>query len=240
MRNEPTTRSNDRYQRHRSLLEPDAWSRLTTTTLTIAGVGGLGSHVLSSLARLGPLHLELWDPGVVDTPDLNRQILYTPADEGRRKVESARERLLQVNPELSVTVHAEPITAEAFADHGEPGSARGVFDCLDSFAARVELEKIRRSAGVPVFHGGVEGFFGQATTFLPDRLGYEDVFGPGYEGMPPAPKPILPQTVAIVAALQVGECIHWCADPRQTPLTGTLLLYDGRTMQFDRITVAAS
>lgn len=235
-----SAQTEDRYLRHRSLLDQDAWNRLTTTTITIAGVGGLGSHVLSSLSRLGPLRLELWDPGIVDPPDLNRQILYTPDDVGRSKVEAARQRLLLVNPELSVGGHAAPITGEAYAESMQRAGAQVVFDCLDSFSARAQLEAIRRSRQVPVFHGGVEGFFGQVTTFLPERLGYEDLFGPGYEQMPPAPKPILPQTVAVVAALQVGEFIHWCADPQQTPLAGTMLLYDGRTMQCDRVAVAAS
>ncbi len=240
MIHEQSAQTEDRYLRHRSLLDHDAWHRLTTTAITIAGVGGLGSHVLSSLSRLGPLHLELWDPGIVDAPDLNRQILYTPDGVGRSKVEAARERLLVVNPELSVGIHAAPITGEAYAESMHSSATQVVFDCLDSFSARAQLESIRRSRGVPVFHGGVEGFFGQVTTFLPERLGYEDLFGPGYEQMPPAPKPILPQTVAVVAALQVGEFIHWCADPQQTPLTGTMLLYDGRTMQCDRVVVAAS
>lgn len=240
MTSDQSVSDHDRYVRHRSLMSHAAWNRLTTSRITIAGVGGLGSHVLSSLSRLGPLTLELWDPGILDVPDLNRQILYTPDDVGRSKVEAAQERLLVVNPELSVRVHAAPITGEAYAESLPSAAAQVVFDCLDSFSARAQLEVIRRSRKVPVFHGGVEGYFGQVTTFLPERLGYEDLFGPGYEQMPPAPKPILPQTVAVVAALQVGEFVHWCADPRQTPLAGTMLLYDGRTMQCDRVAVAAS
>lgn len=230
----------ERYVRHRTLLDIDAWERLITTGITIAGVGGLGCHVLSSIARLGPIHLDLWDPGFVDAPDLNRQIFYTPDDIGRKKVEIAQEQLFRINQELTIDLHAEPITAAAYSESISDGRSRVVFDCLDSFSARSQLEAIRRSQGVPVFHGGVEGFFGQATTFLPDRLGYEDVFGPGYQDRPPAPKPILPPTVAVIAALQVGEFVHWCSAPHETPLTGTMLLYDGRTMRCDRITVAAS
>ena len=240
MTRENTPAGPERYVRHRTLLDGGAWERLIATDITIAGVGGLGSHVLSSLARLGPLHLDLWDPGFVDAPDLNRQILYTPDDIGRKKVEVAREQLRRINSELTIDVHGEPITAAAYPERVDDSRSRVAFDCLDSFSARSQLEAIRRSQGVPVFHGGVEGFFGQATTFLPDRLGYEDVFGPGYQDRPPAPKPILPQTVAIIAALQVGEFMHWCTAPHETPLTGTMLLYDGRTMRCDRITVAAS
>ncbi len=222
--------------RHRPILSDFAWERLCETPVLLAGVGGLGSHVLESLSRLGPLTLELWDPGVLNTPDLNRQILYAEADLGRPKVEAAAERLSAINGELTIrTVHGA-LSAGAFdAESSLVGEPFVLFDCLDSFAARGELEKIRKESNCPVFHGGVDGWFGQATTFLGGGAGYEGAFGPEFASIPAGPKPILPQTVAAIASFQVSEYLHWCENPEKTPLSSAMLMYDGESMRVDRV-----
>lgn len=237
-----------RYARHRPLLDDATWRRLTTTRFVIAGCGGLGCHVLSSLARLGPLTLELWDPAKLDELDLNRQILYTPDDLGHPKVYAAAARLRTINPDLEIAAHQRAIDADAFratrrgspvdrgsgdGEAGEPATV--ILDCLDSFAARAGLEAIRNEHRVTVFHGGVEGWYGQVTTIGAHGLGYEGVFGPDFGAIPAATKPILPQPVAAVAALQVGEVVHWCETGDRTPLSNAMLLYDGRTMRVDRV-----
>ena len=225
--------SRDRYTRHRSFFSEAGWQRLTSTTIVVAGVGGLGSHVLSSVVRLGPVQLQLWDPGILDEPDLNRQVLYTPADIGRRKVEVAAEVLSRINPEVEVTTHPEPITAER-CDTVCASAQHVVFDCLDSFTARAELDAIRTRRGWTVFHGGVEGEHGQAVTFGPESAGYAGVFGPDYAKMAAAGKPILATTVAVIAAMQVGEFVHWCNGDGDTPLAHTMFVYDGHAMRSDR------
>lgn len=232
--NSPTP---DRYQRHRDLLTDAAWQRLTSVAIVVAGVGGLGSHVLSSLARLGPLHLELWDPAVVDSPDLNRQILYTPSDLGQRKVDAAAARLRAINRDLEITTVSAALTVQDFRDRSSAADPLVVFDCLDSFAARGALDEIRSERGCSVFHGGVEGWYGQATTLPGDGPGYSEVFGPDYVTMPAAGKPILPTTVAAIAAMQVSAFTGWCLDPMQPPLAGSLLIWDGRSMTWDTLTV---
>lgn len=233
-RNSPAS---DRYRRHQDLLDGGGWQRLHSVTAVVAGVGGLGSHVLSSLARLGPLRLELWDPGMVDAPDLNRQILYTPDDMGQRKVDAAARRLGAINRDLHVATEATALTARSFRDRSTAKDPLVIFDCLDSFAARGALEEIRSDRRCPVFHGGVEGWYGQATTLPADGPGYPEVFGPDYATMPAAGKPILPTTVAAIAAMQVSAFIGWCLDPARPPLVGSLLIWDGRSMTWDTLTV---
>lgn len=222
------------------------------TPVLVAGAGGLGSHVLESLVRLAPLQLELWDPGVLDEPDLNRQILYNESDLGRPKAEAAADRLRRINSEL--TVHPVPfaIDPKSFPAHSAladrtataPAYAGGppfvIFDCLDSFDARAGIDRIADDHGAPVFHGGVEGWFGQAATILPRTGGYAHRFGPDFGSIPRAPKPIFPQTVATVAAVQVAEFVHWCIDAESPTLARSLLLYDGMLMRFDRIELAGA
>lgn len=225
---------------------------MTTTPVLVAGAGGLGSHVLESLVRLAPLRLELWDPAVLDEPDLNRQILYEESDLGSTKADAAAARLRRINHEL--TVHPVPfaIDPESFPKHSalaglfssapEPADRAPfvIFDCLDSFPARSGLGSIAAEYGAPLFHGGVEGWFGQAATILPESGGYAHRFGPDFATIPRAPKPILPQTVATIAAVQVAEFTHWCIDPASPTLASSLLLYDGMLMRFDRIELAGA
>lgn len=226
----------DRYKRHLPLLTEAAWSRLRSTAVLVAGVGGLGSHVLQSIARLGPLTIEFWDPGVLNEPDLNRQILYSEADLHRPKVEAAGEILRRINSELILRPVGKRLTATAFeAESSLRGGQFVIFDCLDTFAARAELDTIHRESGAPLFHGGAEGWYGQATTFLARNEGYAKVFGPEYAEIPAAAKPILPQTVSAVASFEVAEYLHWCESPEETPLSSAMLMYDGRSMRVDRV-----
>jgi molybdopterin/thiamine biosynthesis adenylyltransferase len=237
--------SDSRYERHRDLFSEGDWTRLTATPVVLAGAGGLGSHVASSIARLAPITLEVWDPGIVDAPDLNRQILYRPEAEGRRKADVAAEELARINPGLTIRSHALSISAESFAAHSTVGGASSaptdrdppfvLFDCLDTFAARAELEVIRRETGCTVLHGGVEGWYGQATTFPGKGPGYADAFGPDFASVPAAAKAILPSTVAVIAALQVAEYLHIFTGDRSPSLVGTFAIYDGRRSAVDHL-----
>lgn len=225
-----------RYDRHRPLLSDHAWERLTTTPVLIAGVGGLGTSVAMHLARLGPLRIELWDPGEVDAPDLNRQILYGQGDLGRSKVEAARERLEETNPELHLTAVGAALDFERFFEESSLAeTAPVIFDCLDSFAARGGLDDIQQRLSCPIFHAGVESWYGQVTTLLPDGGGYARAFGPDFASNPTSRKPILPHTVSLAAAYQVGEFLRWCENPEHTPLSDALLLLDARDMRTRRV-----
>ncbi len=225
-----------RYERHRPLLSDRAWERLVSTPVLIAGVGGLGANAAMHLARLGPLRMELWDPAEVDAPDLNRQILYGPGDLGSSKVAAARERLEDINPELDLTAVAAALDFERFFQASSLAeTAPVIFDCLDSFAARGGLDRIQQSLSCPIFHAGVESWYGQVTTFLPGGGGYARAFGPDFASNPTPRKPILPHIVSIAAAYQVGEFLRWCENPERTPLSDALLLVDSRDMRTRRV-----
>jgi molybdopterin/thiamine biosynthesis adenylyltransferase len=197
------------------------------------------------------VRLELWDPARVDQPDLNRQVLYDSSDLETPKVDAAAERLLSINPEATVRGVASELDGAAFFERPVPGDSRSAaaagaagdgapralvfFDCLDSFAARrglaeVQESLLRKGAACPIFHGGVETWYGQVTTLLPAAGGYERAFGATYDTGSVAQKPIMPHVVAAVASLQVGEFSRWCETPEHTPLSDTLLLFDGREM----------
>lgn len=230
--------------------------RLHTTRALVAGAGGLGSNVALLLARLGVGALIIRDPGVLDAPDLNRQVLYTPADLGRVKVDVARERLREINPRLELDLAYERISAESRLPQADI-----CFDCLDSFSARAALESalcggwagdsIAGAAGpqpaqrndtgslpVPLIHGGAEGWFGQVSTLAPGGRGYRGLFGPGFDERSTEQaqgKPIMPHVVALVAASQVGEFVRWCQDGLEAMLVDRILVIDGLNHQHEII-----
>jgi molybdopterin-synthase adenylyltransferase len=224
-----------RYDRHRSLLSDSAWDTLCHTRFVIAGVGGLGTNVAQALARLGPVTLDLWDPATVDAPDLNRQVLYGPSDLGARKVEVAERALRACNPEVTIHAHAARIDLRSFSAQVEDGSARIILDCLDSFEARFGLEQIRRAHAIPVVHGGIEGWYGQACLFPGSGPGYTAVYGEGFAAMPPAAKPMMPHVVAAIASLEIGLLVDWLEHGARDGGPEALLVYDGRSFRLDRI-----
>lgn len=243
-KNDAEAAPGSRYTRHRSLLSDAAWRRLSELQVLVAGVGGLGSNVLQILTRLAPVSLELWDPGVLDEPDLNRQILYRPADLGRRKIEVAAREVAAINPDVSVRVHAEAISLESFAAAYESATAPEqpvpdlIMDCLDSFQARAGLEAIRREYRIPVIHGGIEGWYGQVCFFPAEGPGYGSVYGPDYGSLPPAGKPMMPHVVTTVAALEVGLLIDWLEAGGAAAGLNSMYVFDGRTRSMDRIELA--
>ncbi len=230
----------ERYRRHYELLSQDARQRLLSTRFIVAGAGGLGCNLLALLVRVAPVQLEIWDPAVLDAPDLNRQVLYTPQDLGQPKARLAVERLRAINPAIQAVGHVQSLNASSFSElHPtlpQPTSPAhsAVLDCLDSFNARAGLEPIAHKLGAPIFHGGVELWYGQATTLLPGSS-YADAFGADFAGKPPAAKPILPHIPAVIASLQLAEILAWCENADSTPLAGVLCVFDGRRHRFDQL-----
>ncbi len=239
---------NERYLRHYELLSENARHRLLSTRFIVAGAGGLGCHLLELLVRIAPVQLEIWDPAVLDAPDLNRQALYTPQDLGQPKATLAVERLTAINPGIQAVAHVRALNATAYNEqhqsppHAPQGSSAAapqaahsaLLDCLDSFGARAGIEPIAQALAAPIFHGGVELWYGQSTTLLPG-CGYSDAFGPDFAARAPAAKPILPHIPALIASLQVAEILAWCESPDSTPLSGVLCVYDGRRHRLDHI-----
>jgi molybdopterin/thiamine biosynthesis adenylyltransferase len=194
------------------------------------------------LSRLGPVTLEVWDPATVDPPDLNRQLLYTPVDLGAKKAEQAERVVAAVNPEVRVHPVGQALTAERFLAHHEqsPDEAFVLFDCLDTMAARAELDAIASARPAPIFHGGVERWYGQVATLLPGGHRYGDLFGSDYSEQRAPGKPILPFVVSTVSSCMVGEFIHWTEDPMQTPLSSRIAYFDGKQMEWRTIGVGSS
>ncbi len=226
------------FSRHRPLLSDEQWEFVRNAAFVVVGAGGLGSHVLDLLVRLGVTRLEVWDPGILDEPDLNRQSLYTREDLGRPKAERAEKRLRAIHPDITIV----PVV-KALNRNDRPGKHLGgtdiCFDCLDSFSARAGLEtalvRVWEEQNRPglLVHGGVTGYYGQAAVLNPPSFGYADLLGSDFAGRENPPKPVMPHTAALVASVQVGEFLRFIGQPFALREEADLIALDGRTFQSD-------
>jgi molybdopterin/thiamine biosynthesis adenylyltransferase/rhodanese-related sulfurtransferase len=229
-----------RYSRH--LLLPQVGEEgqlaLKKAKVLVIGAGGLGSPVLVYLAAAGVGTLGIVDFDEVDLSNLHRQILHGSATVGRPKVESAVERLRDVNPNVSVNTFRDRFTAANGLE-----IARGydiIVDGTDNFTTRYLVNDAAVLLGIPNVYGSVHRFEGQASVF-----GAKD--GPCYRCLFREPPPadlipncaeagvlgVLPGMIGTIQATETVKMILGIGEP----LVGRLLLIDAATMTFRSINV---
>ncbi|CCJ37079.1 molybdopterin biosynthesis protein MoeB [Methanoculleus bourgensis MS2] len=214
----------ERYRRQIALFGEEAQERLASARVVIAGAGGLGCPVALYLAAAGVGEIRLVDGDVVDRTNLNRQVLHGDRDIGRAKVESAAGKLRAQNPDVRVVATHATINegnAAALAD-----GADLIIDATDNFPVRYILNRVALQSGVPLIHGAVRGFDGQATTIIPGRTACLACIFPA---PPPAEEviPVVGTTPGIIGLVQANEAIKYITGTGDL-LTNRLLVWDGR------------
>jgi molybdopterin/thiamine biosynthesis adenylyltransferase/rhodanese-related sulfurtransferase len=229
-----------RYARHLSLPEVGlaGQRRIKQARILLVGAGGLGSPAALYLAAAGVGHLTLVEFDVVELSNLQRQVLHGTKDLGRPKVESARDRLLDLNPHLSLTLHDTRLDAgnalELVRDHDL------VVDGTDNFGTRYLVNDACVLAGRPNVHASIYRFDGQASVF-------SAAGGPCYRCLypsPPAPGEVpscaeggvLGVLPGLLGTVQATEALKLVTGIGQ-PLVGRLLLVDALAMQFRTVMV---
>jgi len=199
--------------------------KLISSQVLICGVGGLGSPVALYLAAMGIGHIGLIDGDTVSLSNLNRQLLYSPADVCRLKVEVAEERLRCLNPQISVSAYGQTLTEDNAARL--IGGFDIIVDCLDSLAARFILNDACILQDKPFVHAGVSCLSGQIMTVIPHKSPcLRCIFAGGDKrsGQTNA-KGIVGATAGVIGSLQATEVFKYILG---LPLhDGGLLLYDG-------------
>jgi sulfur-carrier protein adenylyltransferase/sulfurtransferase len=216
----------------------DGQTKLRAARVLIVGAGGLGSPVAMYLAAAGVGTLGLVDFDLVDASNLHRQLLHGTGDIGRPKVDSARDRLAEVNPHVQVETIAEALTAaNAMAVVGRYDL---VVDASDNFATRYLVNDAGVLSGVPVVYGSVERFEGQASLFaMPGGPCYRCLFRePPPPGLVPtcADAGVFGVLPGLVGMIQATEAIKYLTGVGET-LAGRLLLVDAGRMRFRTIEV---
>ncbi len=225
-----------RYSRH--LLIPEVGlegqQKLKASSALIIGTGGLGSPVALYLAAAGVGRIGLVDYDVVDTSNLQRQVIHGTSSIGKLKVESARSRILDLNPDIRVDVYNEPFTSSNAFQIAEPYDL--IIDGTDNFPTRYLTNDLCVLTGKPNVYGSIFRFDGQVSVFDARR-------GPCYRCLFPEPPPpglvpscaeggvlgILPGTIG---TLQATEAIKLLLDIGE-PLIGKLMLYNALDMSFE-------
>jgi sulfur-carrier protein adenylyltransferase/sulfurtransferase len=229
-----------RYGRHLIIPEVgmEGQRKLKAGRVLIIGTGGLGSPSSLYLAAAGVGTIGLMDFDVIDETNLHRQILYTDRDVGRSKVQTAKARLQEANPNTVFKIHEERLTS---------GNALEIFkgydvivDGTDNFPTRYLTNDACVMLGKPNVYASIFRFEGQATVFDAKN-------GPCYRCLYPKPPPpglvpscaeggVLGVLPGLVGMIQATETVKLLLG-RGEPLIGRLLVYDALSMSFDELKI---
>ena len=227
-----------RYSRQIMLPQFDVagQQRLLDSHVLIIGMGGLGSPVAIYLAAAGVGKLTLVDFDKVDLTNLQRQIVHSTADIGRPKVESARERLLALNPEITVEVIDHKLEGDELL--AAVAAADVVVDASDNFATRFQSNDACVQARKPLVSGAAIRMEGQVAVFHNERDDspcyrclYRDE---GELAQTCSENGVLAPVVGVIGSIQATETIKLLAGMGET-LAGRLLLWDAMTMEWRRL-----
>jgi molybdopterin/thiamine biosynthesis adenylyltransferase len=221
-----------RYNRHIIIPEigEEGQRKLKRAKVFVAGIGGLGSISSYYLTAAGVGYLKIVDMDIVDYSNLNRQIIHWTDDIGKRKSNSAFEKLHKLNPLCSIeTVHAE-ITGQNCADL--IGDCSIIVDAMDNMKTRRILNAASVQKRIPYIYGGVHQLDGLVTTFVPGETPcLECLFPDDHSKSPQAPQGILGPVPGVIAAIQSVETLKILMN-LEGLLTGRLLCFSGYDMTF--------
>lgn len=227
-----------RYSRH--LIMPEVTltgqQRLKAASVLCIGTGGLGSPVALYLAAAGVGRIGLVDYDVVESHNLQRQVIHGTAQIGVLKVESARQRLLDLNPDIEVITHNEIFSSANAMQLAQPYDI--LIDGTDNFPTRYLVNDVCVLLDKPNVYGSIFRFEGQVSVFWAKH-------GPCYRCLFPAPPPpglvpscaeggvlgVLPGTVGTLQASEAIKLILGIGEP----LLGRLLLYDALAMTMEEV-----
>jgi molybdopterin-synthase adenylyltransferase len=229
-----------RYSRHIVLPEVGGigQKQINRASVLVVGAGGLGSPAAFYLAAAGVGRIGIVDNDVVDTSNLQRQILHTTADVGRKKVESARETLLALNPNLTIVPHDLRLNAGNILDILKDYDV--VAEGSDNFPTKFLVNDACVMTDTPLSMAGIFRFSGQILTVVPRE-------GPCYRCLIPQPPPpgaipscqeagVLGAMAGAVGVIQATEVLKLILGKGEV-LSGRLLLFEALQMRFEPIEV---
>ena len=230
----------NRYSRHIALrgVGLDGQRRLKAARVLIVGAGGLGSPTALYLTAAGVGTIGLVDADIVDVTNLQRQLLHGTRDVGRSKLDSARDRLFDVNPHVRLELHAAWLTSANALDL--IGQYDVIIDGTDNFNTRYLVNDACVLLAKPNVHGSVFQFDGQASVFATEH-------GPCYRCLYPVPPPpgmvqncaeggvlgVLPGLIGTIQATETLKIILQIGDT----LAGRLLMIDALSMEFRSVKI---
>lgn len=233
----------ERYSRHIILKEVGAkgQKKLLNAKVLIIGAGGLGAPAAMYLAAAGVGAIGIADADSVDLSNLQRQIIHSTLDLGKAKVESARETMNLINPDVKVNTYHTFVTSNNILDLIEDYDF--ILDGTDNFPAKFLINDACVMAKKPFSHAGILRFSGQLMTYVPGK-------GPCYRCVfkNPPPKDAVPTCRqagvigamgGVIGSLQAMEAIKYILGTGEL-LVGHLLTYDALKMEFRKVKLPAA
>ncbi len=232
-----TLNADQRNRYHRHLLLPEVGEagqqKLLDAKILLLGAGGLGSPAALYLAAAGVGTLGIVDMDAVDESNLQRQILHNMDRVGERKVDSAKKTLTSLNPDVNVVGYDVRLGADNILDVFDGYDV--IVDGTDNFPTRYLVNDASLIKRIPVVHGSIFRFEGQATVFAP-------YVGPCYRCLFPEPPPaemapscaeagvlgVLPGIIGSIQAMEAIKLVLGLGDP----LIGRLMAYDAQEETF--------
>jgi thiazole biosynthesis adenylyltransferase ThiF len=232
----------ERYSRHIILKEigVKGQKKLLNSKVLIIGAGGLGAPAALYLAAAGVGTIGIVDADVVDLSNLQRQVIHSTNDIGKLKVESAKESMLAINPDITVNTYHEFVTSENIKDLIRDYDF--VIDGTDNFPAKFLINDACVQERKPLSHAGIIRFKGQLMTIVPGE-------GPCYRCVfknPPPPEAVptckqagvIGAMGGVIGSLQAMEAVKYITGVGEL-LVGYLLTYDALTMEFRKVKLPA-
>jgi adenylyltransferase/sulfurtransferase len=230
----------NRFSRHLIMPEValEGQKRLKAAKVLCVGTGGLGSPLALYLAAAGVGTIGLVDYDIVEASNLQRQVIHGQSTVGKLKVESAKLRLLDINPHLNVITYNVLFTSQNALEIAKEYDV--IIDGTDNFPTRYLVDDVCTLLGKPNVYGSIFRFEGQVSVFWAKH-------GPTYRDLFPEPPPpglvpscaeggvlgILPGTIGTVQATEAIKLITGIGEP----LIGRMLLYDALEMRWDEIKI---
>ncbi|ASU40807.1 molybdopterin biosynthesis protein MoeB [Herbaspirillum sp. meg3] len=231
-----------RYSRHILLDDIDiaGQEKLLAGHALVIGAGGLGSPAALYLASAGMGKITLVDDDTVDLTNLQRQIMHTTARVGQLKVESGRQALEEINPDIDIVTVAERVSDARLAELVSKASV--VLDCSDNFATRHAVNRACVQHKVPLVSGAAIRFDGQISVFdtrRDDAPCYACLFPPDqqFEEVQCSTMGVFSPLVGIIGTMQAAEALKLVAGVGES-LSGRLQILDARCMEWTSIRFA--
>lgn len=228
----------ERYSRHMILKEigVKGQRKLMNAKVLIIGAGGLGSPAALYLAAAGIGTIGIVDADVVDLSNLQRQVIHTTKDLGKEKVQSARETMEDINPDVKVVTYHEYVTSENILSLVEKYDF--ILDGTDNFPAKFLINDACVMAKKPYCHAGIIRFKGQLMTIIPgEGPCYRCVFKdpPPADAVPTCKQAgVIGAMAGVIGCLQALEAIKYITGTGEL-LVGNLLTFDALKMEFRKV-----
>ncbi|MDR3114652.1 MAG: molybdopterin-synthase adenylyltransferase MoeB [Treponema sp.] len=235
----------ERYSRHIILKEVGVGGqkKLMEGRVLIIGAGGLGAPAAMYLAAAGVGTIGIADADVVDRSNLQRQIIHSTGDIGKPKVQSAKETIQEMNPDVEVVSYREWINSTNITDIINDKNYDFIIDGTDNFPVKFLINDACVMLGKPFVHGGIIRFRGQLLTYIPGK-------GPCYRCVfqnPPPPDKVptcrqagvLGVMGGVIGTLQATEALKYLLG-LEGLLHGFILTYDALAMEFRKVKLTAN